>query len=125
MFIYSDCNSCQKTLSFFIQEETRAEYAIKKGDFKILNCKNCGSNSKIHLNKFKAKTSITMTIIGLLVFLIGTPLGLFFFKYYLSTVSSIWVYGTIICPPTVYLIIKKQDQNRVRSFNKLYIKEKS
>lgn len=125
MRIFSVCKSCKTQLSLFISEETRAEYSMNNGDFKNLNCKNCGSNSKIHINDFIAKRSYLAEILGLIIFLVGTC-SLLFFSVELFEKGYIYLdFGLLLLPIAIFIVIKQNGETRVRSFNScsLYRKE--
>lgn len=124
MRIFSTCNSCKKQLSSFITEETRVEYSMNKGDYKNLNCKNCGSNSKIHINDFDAKRSYLAEIIGFLIFLIGTG-SFLFFSVDLFDKGYIYLdFGLLLIPMAIFIVIKQNEETRVRSFNSCSLNRK-
>jgi len=89
-------------------------------------CPSCGKVNAIHVNKIYTKSSKSIFILSILVFLIGIGFG----GYYLmnqilemKTVVGIVVVASILLAPSwVYSILQKEDRLRVNSFNRSYVK---
>lgn len=124
MKVFGKCKGCQEEVSFATQAYTRVEFAMKDGDHKTLNCKNCGTNTKFHVDELYAKHSPMALFVGLSTFLICIAITLY--SYTMVSVShralSAMIGGNLVLPMTVYLILKKQDERRVSSFNNRKLK---
>jgi len=126
MKVYGKCKKCKNEIGYSISVNTRVEFAMQDGENKILNCKNCGMNTEIHVDELYAKKSKLAQIIAGLIFFIGTPLTLLFVYPVLSESSNHYVIymvsGFLLVPVMVYGIIIKKEQNRVSSFNRRKLK---
>jgi uncharacterized membrane protein len=100
---------------------------MEKGKTIELICKSCGLKEKYHLNNLKAIPSKISLIVGLGIFLIGTPLiiyltwNLIFESLNIYLISSL--IGIIGIPLTVYTIIEKNEIMKVKNFNDFKIND--
>jgi hypothetical protein len=126
MKVYGKCKNCKTEISYSTSANTRVEFAMQVGEKKILNCKNCGMKTEFHIDELYKKESKIAQIGAGLVFLIGTPLMFFFVNPILIGSRNHYVIyvvgGFLLIPVIVYGIIKKQDQTRVNSFNRIRLK---
>ncbi|GGE01881.1 hypothetical protein GCM10011312_26590 [Planktosalinus lacus] len=74
MRLYTNCHNCKKEIRFSSWDSDRVELSKSKGNKIELTCKKCGQTDLYHLNRIKATESKIAQIIGLTIFLIGTPL---------------------------------------------------
>lgn len=127
MRLYSNCIKCTKEISFFTWEPDRIHLAMDKGQKIELKCKNCGHVYKYHLNDLTAKESKVALIIGLAIFLVGTPLTVYFLWDYLFKTalihSTIVFLALISVPITIYSLIEKEQLRKVSHFNSFKINE--
>jgi predicted membrane channel-forming protein YqfA (hemolysin III family) len=86
-----------------------------------LNCKACNKTDKYSIDDLKAKESKIAILIGLLILIIGTPITLILLWDYIWQSGLYSAFGLILIigiPGSIYMIINKNDQNRVRVFNR-------
>lgn len=99
---------------------------MNDGEFKELNCKECSSTSKFHVDELFAKLSKLAQITAGLIFLIGTPLAFLLASGVFMEVTNhyaIYIVGSfLVVPVIIYVIINKQDQTRVSDFNRRKLK---
>lgn len=126
MKIYGKCKNCQKKIEFLSNSNTRVELAMNEGETIKLNCKNCGESNTLTVDEFYAKESKLAKIIAGMIFLIGTPFVLYIIYPILSESRNnytIYIFsGLLLIPVIVYRIIKKQEQTRINSFNRIKLK---
>jgi len=126
MKVYGKCKNCKNEISFSTKANTRVEFAMLDEENITLNCNDCGTNTKFHVDKLFAKDSKIAQISAGIILLIGIPLIFIFLKpIFLESRNLYVIYilsGLLIVPFTAYSIIKKQDQARVSSFNKRKLK---
>ncbi len=100
----------------------RVDLAKSKGEFIEQTCQSCETKDKYHVDSFSAQPNRIAQIIGLAVFIIGTPLILIFIWQPLLTLT--WSYAILaiaallLIPVTIYGIIQKEDRRKVSSFNR-------
>lgn len=118
MKVYGKCKNCKNEIGYSTQANTRVEFAMKDGETKILNCKNCGANSEFHVDELFANRSKSPLILAgtSLVLMIGVTLYLLFFG------GNDYIFFSIGLPFVIYFILDKQDQTRVSSFNRRNLK---
>lgn len=114
MKVYGKCKSCSCEIAYRTDAHTRVEFAMQDGETKILNCKNCGTNTELHVDKLYANTSKMPLIITGLIILIGVPLTLFLI-FFGENDYVIIAFGI---PLVAYFILSQQDQARVSDFNR-------
>tara|TARA_R110000868_G_scaffold261995_1_gene520369 strand:+ start:6683 stop:7084 length:402 start_codon:yes stop_codon:yes gene_type:complete len=126
MKIYGICEKCKTEIGYSTSANTRVEFAMQDGEKKTLNCKNCEIKTEFHVDELYTKESKLAQIGAGLIFLIGTPLMLFFVNPIFSGSRNHYVIyivgGFLLVPVIAYGIIKKQDQTRVSSFNRSKLK---
>ncbi|MCT4645989.1 MAG: hypothetical protein N4A74_13470, partial [Carboxylicivirga sp.] len=91
MRLYTNCHNCKKEIRFSGWESDRVELSKSKGDKIELTCKSCGQKSVYHINRINATESKITRIIGLIIFLVGTPLTLLWIWDYIFQFSYIYV----------------------------------
>ena len=126
MKIYGKCENCKNEIGYSTSANTRVECAMQDGENKTLNCKNCGTTTKFHVDQLFTKESKVAKIGAGLILLIGTPL-MFLFVNPIFTGSRnhyiIYIVGGFLLVPIIaYRIIQKQDRTRVNSFNRNQLK---
>jgi len=118
MRIYGKCKTCTTEISFWSFAETRVDLALQSGDYKKLYCSTCGKNNRFHLNELYAKKSKIAQFIALTAIVIG--LGLLWYYFVpIAEVLLLHIGGIILVPFSIYQIIHKQEEVRVKSFNLL------
>ena len=94
--------------------------------YKILNCNDCGGREKYHVDDLFAKESKIAKILALATFLVGMPLLFYGFGYLYPKIKNqhnvFLLLEFLLLPTVVYGIIKKQEEIRVSSFNRLKLK---
>ena len=109
---YTICPGCEKEQNLKLAGATRGEAQMNQGDEASFNCKECGTQAAVHLNKIYAKVDKKIILLGLVISVVLTGI--------------LWVfYGAI---GTVTLVIPilfwQQQEKAVRSFNNFKIKRK-
>lgn len=127
MKLYTNCKSCKNEIRFFTWESDRIRLAMDKGKKIELKCKKCGHKYNYHLNDMTAKENKIVLIIGLLIFLGGTPLTIYLLWDYLFRVALIYstiAFAVLIgVPLTIYILIEKEQREKVSRFNSFKINE--
>ena len=77
MKVYGKCKSCKTEIAYRTDSNTRVEFAMRDGETKKINCKNCGANTEFHVDELYAKHSKFAEIVAGLILLVGTPLVFF------------------------------------------------
>ncbi|MFC4722787.1 hypothetical protein ACFO5O_10670 [Geojedonia litorea] len=113
-------------MGYSTNANTRVEFAMQDGENKTLTCKNCGIKIEFIVDELYAKESKIAQIGAGLIFLIGTPIMLLFVSPIFSESRAHYVIyvvsGFLLIPVIVYGVIKKQDRDRVNSFNRSKLK---
>lgn len=127
MRLYTNCHSCKNEIRFSTWEPDRVELSKSKGDKINLTCKKCGNKNLYHVNEIKAMESLISLLIGLIIFLIGTPMVLIFTWDYFFRFTFIYISAGLIgilgLPFMVYWVIENEQKKKVRQFNKYKISE--
>jgi len=127
MKLYTNCHNCKKEIRFSSWESDRVELSKSKGDKIELTCKNCGRKDLYHVNRIKATESKFAQIIGLIIFLVGTPLVFLWIWDYIFQSDYIYVIagliGMIGVPFMIYSVIEREQRKKVRQFNNYKISE--
>ncbi|MGW1456515.1 hypothetical protein ACWBC2_16130 [Salegentibacter agarivorans] len=128
MKLYSKCTNCLAEMMLKSDSHNRGEFAMLEGKIKKIRCKHCASDQNIHVNNIYAKESKLALVIALLIFSIGTPLTVFLMLK-VFTIASVNHYviliagGILLIPVIIYIIITKEEQTRVSSFNRYKMTE--
>ena len=118
MKVYGKCKNCKSEIGYRTDTNTRVEFAMRDGETKKLNCKNCGTDTEFHVDELYANRSQTpLLITGLTILII-----LLFTLYYLFFTDSEYIFIAFGLPLIVYLTLTRQDQTRVSDFNKRKLK---
>jgi len=94
---------------------------MKHGDKIKINCKACNETKKYPVNDLRARESRIAALIGLVILIIGTPIVLILLWDYIWQSGLYGAFGLFLIigiPGSVYMIINKNDQSRVISFNR-------
>ena len=98
----------------------RVELKRTKGESIDMYCKKCNKKGKYDIDNLKAQESKVALIIGLLIFLIGTPVLLIILWDYIwlsGIYGVVSLLSIVLVPSLIYGIINKNEMNRVRTFN--------
>ena len=127
MKVYGHCKTCSTELEFRTKTRTRVQFAMREGKTKQIRCKNCKNITEVHVNDMYTKKSKLTLIVAILIFIIGILITGYFTKNLIDTPQILdlaVVFGAcLFIPFTAFQILRKQDQIRVSSFNKLKVKE--
>lgn len=122
MKLFAKCTKCKHEMSFDSNHKTRVEFAMYDGHTKTLNCKNCQQSNNLKVNDLYAKESKTAIKIASLIFLIGTPILIYYIPTFLlkygGLYSTLGIAGFMLIPVFVYSNILKEDRIRVNTFNR-------
>lgn len=121
MRLYIKCSYCKTEISFWTWLSDRVDLKMKHGEKIGLKCKNCNSTKKYFINDLKAKKSMIALITALIIFIVGTPIALMLLWDYIWQTGLYGAFGLILIigiPSSIYMIINKNDQDRVRFFNR-------
>ena len=100
---------------------TRVDLKMKLGDKIEISCKKCNRTDRYSINDLKARESKIAALIGLVILVIGTPIILFFLWDFIWQSGLYGAFGLILIvgiPGSIFMIINKNEQNRVSSFNR-------
>lgn len=124
MRLFTKCKSCSSELMFIDYNETRVDFAKNRGKKSLLSCNKCYNKREYFVNEIYTKESKIIEILAYLILLIGTlVIGCFIYQSYLTSNSfktiraSTFLLGV---PISIFIILKRQDKLRVRSFNNTY-----
>jgi hypothetical protein len=121
MKLTTNCNKCNKEISFLSQKKDRRELAKQKGENLELSCNHCDQTDVYHVNKIYAAENRKFSLFAAFAFLIGTPLVFYLIWDYLFQFSQIYVIAGMVAitgfPFIVYSIIEKEQRNKVKRFN--------
>lgn len=114
-------------IRFSSWESDRVELSKSKGAKIELICKNCGLKDIYHVNRIKATENKIAQIIGLTIFLVGTPMVILWIWDYIFRFTYIYVIagliGMIGVPFMIYSAIEREQRKKVRQFNNYKISE--
>ena len=63
MILYTYCNSCKNSIKLAFSEFSRADIALKKGNFIELKCNKCYHKDNYHLNCIMAKKKALLQLL--------------------------------------------------------------
>lgn len=123
MKLYSKCSNCKGEMMLKSDFHTRVESAMNEGKINKVLCKHCGAENNVHVNEIYTRESKLALVIALLVFSIGTPLTILLMLKVFSTVSVnhyviLIAGGILLIPVLIFIVISKEEQTRVSSFNR-------
>ncbi|MBR9860224.1 hypothetical protein GYB22_05660 [bacterium] len=125
MRVYTNCPKCNTEISTSTTKNTRVEFVMKYGETKNIKCKQCNTETEVHVDELEAKPSRFALIVALIVLFIGTPLFFFGINTLYSSSGArtyIIIGGFLIVPFMIYNSIRKQDEARVKMFNSMKYK---
>ncbi len=100
----------------------RGEFAKTTGEKIELTCKKCNLKETYHVDEIEATPGIMVHVIATLIFLIGTPLIVYWIWPFLqmkgNPIHKITFIVAIIIPVIVYRILLIGDRNRIKIFNR-------
>jgi len=105
MKLRTTCRSCNEFITFKESVSTRPDLEQTRGELVKLNCQNCGSNQKTHVNDIEAYENKELLLIAVLVGIIITAILLFL----------LGLIGTISIG--VPILIWQQHTSSIRNFN--------
>jgi uncharacterized membrane protein YuzA (DUF378 family) len=127
MKLYTNCTHCSKEITFSCWEPDRVELSKAKGEEIELSCKSFLRTDSYHVNSINATESKLAQIVGLLIFLLGTPLIIYCLWDYMFRSSYIYAIaglaGIITVPFMIYSVMEKEEREKVRNFNHFKINE--
>lgn len=121
MKLYISCSNCREEIGIRTWATNRVDLKMKHGQVMKLHCNHCKKINKYTIDELKAKDSKIAILIGLLVLIVGTPTILVLLWSYIWKSGLYAVLGLtaiIGIPSLVYSVIRKNDLNRVRNFNR-------
>lgn len=121
MKLYTKCSECKNEITTKSWHSTRVDFKMQHGEMIEIKCKSCNRIDKYSIDDLRAKESKVAALIGLIVLIVGTPIVLILLWDYIWQTGLYGAFGLILIigiPSSVYLIINKNDQNRVSSFNR-------
>ena len=122
MELHATCKKCKSDISFWTWKETRMDFKKSKNENISLSCKKCNHLDNYHIDFISAKESKIALIIGLIILVAGTSFSMIFLWDYLFKTNNLYtIFGLtsiLLVPSLVYGIISKNDNQRVRNFNK-------
>ncbi len=121
MRLYVKCVHCKNEIVYKTNASTRVELKMIHGKSLELKCKTCGSKAHYLIDKLEARENKTILSIALLIFMIFTPLIMILFwrLIWISGLGGVlWLTIFISIPSYIYIILNKNEQNRVKFFNR-------
>ena len=121
MKIFTNCKSCKSEIRYKTWYSDRVELKKSVRDSLTLTCESCNKTDKYRIDSFKAKESKLALLVAFFIFLIGTPILLFFLWDYFFKVN--YLHGALglliplIIPSFIYMVISKSESAKVRLFN--------
>lgn len=112
MNLYTYCKSCKKNIKVKSEAVTRPDLQMEKGDEFMVNCQNCGTMEKKHVNEITAEPNNIILMLGVGI---GIVVSIFLWIY----LGLIGILGIII--PFVFW---QQQMNTTKSYNKYMIRRK-
>lgn len=127
MKLFAKCIKCKHEIIFNSNHKTRVEFAMYEGKTKTLVCTNCDIKNSLKVNDLFVKESKLAFIIAGLVFLIGTPILIYYLPIFIlkygGLYSSLGAAGLLLIPGIIYSNILKEDRIRVNTFNRGWTKD--
>ncbi|WP_154662140.1 hypothetical protein [Siansivirga zeaxanthinifaciens] len=121
MKLFAKCIKCRREICFNSNQKTRVEFVMYEGKTKALTCNHCKHNNIFKVNELFAKESKFALIIACAIFLVGTPILIYYVPIFLlkygGIYSSLVIAGFMLVPIIVYSNILKEDRIRVNTFN--------
>jgi hypothetical protein len=121
MKLTTPCKHCKAKIRIWDLSTDRGEFAKTTGENIDLTCKKCNFKETYHVDEIEATPGIIVHIIATLIFLIGTPLIVYWIWPFLqmkgNSIYKIPPILLIIIPVIVYRILLIGDRNRVKIFN--------
>ncbi|WP_158975342.1 hypothetical protein [Cellulophaga sp. L1A9] len=112
MDLLTYCTACKRDIKIKSNAETRPDLQMEKGDTFQVNCNNCGTSEKKHVNDVRAEKSNLIILIGAGIGLLVTIL----LSVYLGLIGTI---GLVI--PFLFW---KQQTGTTKSFNGYMVRRK-
>ncbi len=121
MKLYTRCTNCKNEITVKSWATTRVDLKMNSGDNIEITCKYCNKTDKYSIDDLKAKESKIAVVIGFAALIIGTPIILILLWDYIWKSGLYGAFGLISIigiPGFVFIIINKNEQRKVNSFNR-------
>lgn len=129
MKLRTSCQNCKQEISFYSYARDRYRLSLKRGESFDLMCKKCKHNGSYHVDDVVAEASKVKSIFAIAVFVIGTYLTYIFFAPSFFNINNVYANAYMVSligtPFIIFLLIKKNEEKRVRTFNKYQLKGKN
>ncbi|WP_346881526.1 hypothetical protein [uncultured Algibacter sp.] len=112
MNLYTYCKSCKSNINIKSGASTRPDLQMEKGDAFNVNCQNCGTIEKKHVNDIKAESSKAIMLVGLVLGIVATVILWFFFK------------GIALVVFIIPILVWQQQMAATKAFNSYTIRRK-
>ncbi len=123
MKVFTKCPHCTSEYAEKTLCDTRAELAKEKGNSFQVNCNSCGKSFKVHVNDLRARKSGAAGLAAIIIFAISVPFaGYMIWTIGMGIFAYISITGVLLAPSVAFVLINKQEQVRVSSFNRLTVK---
>lgn len=134
MKLETKCENCKEFIEFYENVSDRAELSFEKGNRIELCCKKCLMKNNYHPNQIKAKKNRLISILGFLIFIIGSILIYYYLgEFYLEHKESIEsqknyssfgkIIGALAIPFVIFQLIENSQMRKIKRFNSYLIKE--
>jgi len=100
---------------------------MEHGNKMDLKCSNCSRTHTVRINKIYTKTDKTLFLTSGLILFLGTGIILYFFREiilnYEMSMGTYIAASTLLIPIWIYIILRKKDSLRIKTFNQTYVKD--
>lgn len=121
MKLIAYCQTCQNKNTVKKRASDRYKLSQRIGEKFDLKCPKCSTSNHFSVNDVSAENGIT-GFISFLFALVAIAVGFIFLKRYFS-ISTWWLIPALISiPVSFYAISSKEENNRIRAFNRYKIK---
>lgn len=127
MKLITNCNNCEKEITFSGHAKDRVEFLNKKGEKIELTCRYCEQTGFYHVNRIYATENKKDLLFATFIFLFGTPLIFYLIWDYLFRFSQIYVIAGMTSilgfPFLIYSLIDREQRKKVQRFNSYRVHE--
>ncbi len=118
MKVFTECPHCSTEFAEKTLCDTKKELTQEKGKSFDTTCVGCGKQFSIKVKDLKARKSGAAALAALIIFGICLPFAAYLiWKMGLVGFTYISITGVIVIPIVAFVMINKQEQVRVESFN--------
>jgi len=122
MRLKARCIHCKTHyVSFHSSVNDRGELAQKKGKSILMTCKNCHKKQAYHPNDFKAESSLTNSVGGIILLGLSSLL-VGYLLYRFNQMGYLVIGGIFLLPGLVYSIYKTDEIKKIKAFNRFKVK---